>query len=550
MRAAGLSSGNVSANAIPLPIIFPGLREHEPFARVSGLKLSLAIMAPDAESQKRSRRAEIAFMIECCAHGRAIAMGSLDANLLAELRGILGADSIVSRTTELKVYECDGWTAEKSAPDVLLLPRSTAQMSATLAALHRCGVAFVPRGAGTGLSGGCLPLNAPAMICTSRMNRILEVDFENRRVVVESGVVNLHVTNAVKARGYFYAPDPSSQVACTIGGNIAENSGGPHTLKYGVTTNHVLALELVMPDGEVVALGGPAEERCGYDLVGAVVGAEGTTGIVTRATLKLMREPESHRTLLAAFPDSDSATRAVSAIIASGILPGAIEMMDQLIIRAVEEAFHVGLPPDAGAVLIIELDGLEAGLTAAADAVASMTKSAGASSVRLARDEAERALLWKARKRAFGAVGRLAPNYATQDGVVPRTCLPQILRVIADVSSRYQLRIGNVFHAGDGNLHPIILYDEREPDQVRRAIDAGREILKACVEMGGSLTGEHGIGVEKIGEMPLMFSADDMRVMSELRHVFDPNERANPGKVIPQPGACVEVAAPRRQVPI
>jgi glycolate oxidase len=477
-------------------------------------------------------------------------MSAIDRKLLDELREILGVDGIVSRATELKVYECDGWTVEKSVPDVLLLPRSTAQMSAALAALHRRGVNFVPRGAGTGLSGGCLPLNAPVMICTSRMNRIVEVDFENRRVEVESGVVNQHVTNAVKARGYFYAPDPSSQIACTIGGNIAENSGGPHTLKYGVTTNHVLALELVLPDGEVVELGGPAEERCGYDLVGAVVGAEGTTGIVTRATLKLMREPEGHRTLLAAFPDADSATRAVSVIIASGIVPGAIEMMDQLIIRAVEEAFHVGLPPDAGAVLIVELDGLEAGLTAAADAVASMTTSAGASSVRLARDEAERALLWKARKRAFGAVGRLAPNYATQDGVVPRTCLPQILRVIADVSRRYELRIGNVFHAGDGNLHPIILYDEREPDQVRRAIDAGRDILKACVEMGGSLTGEHGIGVEKIGEMPLMFSADDMRVMTELRHVFDPHERANPGKVIPQPGACVEVAAPRRQVPI
>ncbi|MGH7923188.1 MAG: FAD-linked oxidase C-terminal domain-containing protein, partial [Candidatus Binatus sp.] len=401
-----------------------------------------------------------------------------------------------------------------------------------------------------GLSGGALPLNAPAMVCTSKMNRIAEIDLDKRRVIAESGVVNLHVTNAVKSKGYFYAPDPSSQVACTIGGNIAENSGGPHTLKYGVTINHVLALELVLPDGAVVELGGPAEERCGYDLVGAVVGSEGTVGIVTRATLKLMREPESHRTLLATFPDVDTATRAVSMIIASGIVPAALEMMDQLIVRAVEEAFNVGLPLDAGAVLIIELEGLEAGLTSYADEVATTATLAGASSIRLARDEAERALLWKARKRAFGAVGRLAPNYATQDGVVPRTCLPRILRVIADVSRRYDLRIGNVFHAGDGNLHPIILYDERKPDQVRRAIDAGREILKACIEMGGSLTGEHGIGVEKIGEMSLMFSPVDLRVMTELRHVFDPMERSNPGKVIPQPGACVEVATPRRQVPI
>src|SRR6266481_5367333 len=477
-------------------------------------------------------------------------MNTIDRKLLDELREILGDAGIVSRATELKVYECDGWTVEKSIPEVMLLPRSTTQLSEVLRALHRHGVAFVPRGAGTGLSGGCLPLNAPAMICTSKMNRILEIDCENRRVEVESGVVNLHVTNAVKANGFFYAPDPSSQVACTIGGNIAENSGGPHTLKYGVTTNHVLALEVVLPDGEIVELGGPSEERCGYDLVGAVVGAEGTTGLVTRATLRLMREPENHRTLLASFPDVDSATRAVSKIIASGIVPAAVEMMDQLITRAVEEAFHVGLPADAGAILIIELDGLEAGLTASADAVAEMATSSGATTVKLARDEAERAGLWKARKRAFGAVGRLAPNYATQDGVVPRTRLPDILHVISEVSERYKLQIGNVFHAGDGNIHPIILYDERDPDQVRRTIEAGRDILRACVEMGGSLTGEHGIGVEKMGEMPLLFSPDDLLVMGELRRVFDPDERANPYKIIPMPAACVEVAMPRRQVPI
>src|ERR1700730_6891836 len=280
-------------------------------------------------------------------------MSAIDRKLLDELREILGDGGIVSRATELKVYECDGWTVEKSVPDVLLLPRTTSELSAILASLHRRGIAFVPRGAGTGLSGGCLPLNAPAMICTSKMNRIVEIDLDNRRVVAESGVVNLHVTNAVKSKGYFYAPDPSSQVACTIGGNIAENSGGPHTLKYGVTTNHVLGLELVLPDGDVVELGGSAEERCGYDLVGAVVGAEGTTGIVTRATLKLMREPENHRTLLAVFDDVDAATRAVSAIIAAGIIPGAIEMMDQLIIRAVEAAFHFGLPQEGGGLAIV-----------------------------------------------------------------------------------------------------------------------------------------------------------------------------------------------------
>jgi glycolate oxidase len=312
----------------------------------------------------------------------------------------------------------------------------------------------------------------------------------------------------------------------------------------------VLGLELVLPDGEVVELGGPCEERCGYDLAGAVVGAEGTTGIVTRATLKLLREPESRATILAIFPDVDSATRAVSAIIAAGIVPGAIEMMDQLIIRAVEAAFHVGLPAEAGAVLLVELEGLKSGLGDRAAAVMELLRTDGAVDVKLARDEAERAALWKARKRAFGAVGRLAPNYATQDGVVPRTRLPQIMRVISEVSRRHGLSIGNVFHAGDGNIHPIILYDEREPGQVLRAIEAGREILKACVEMGGSLTGEHGIGVEKLAEMPLLFSPDDLTAMTELRRVFDPLERSNPNKVIPAPGACVEVAAPRRQVPL
>jgi glycolate oxidase len=475
---------------------------------------------------------------------------SPEAALVAELRRIAGDDGVVSRASELKVYECDGWTIEKCAPDVLVLPRTTEQVSEILRALWRRQIPFVPRGAGTGLSGGALPVRAPVMVCTSRMNRIVSIDLQSRRVEVESGVVNLNVTNAVRKDGFFYAPDPSSQQACTIGGNIAENSGGPHTLKYGVTTNHVLGLTLVLADGEIVELGGPAEERCGYDLVGAVVGAEGTAGIVTRATLRILREPESHRTILAVFAGVEAATRTVSAIIAAGIVPGAIEMMDQLIIRAVEDAFHVGLPTDAGAVLIIELDGLHAGLDDAAASVTAIARESGATEVRLARDETERAALWKARKRAFGAVGRLAPNYATQDGVVPRTRLPDILREITAISAKYALAIGNVFHAGDGNIHPIVLYDEREPAQVERAIHAGRDILAACVAMGGSLTGEHGIGVEKQGEMPLLFSPDDLLAMSELRRVFDPQERSNPNKVIPSPGACVEVATPHRQVPV
>ena len=482
--------------------------------------------------------------------GNGQAATEVDSRLRGELEAIAGPGAVVSHRSELKVYECDGWTVEKNAPDLLVMPQTTAQVSAILKALYRRGVAFVPRGAGTGLSGGCLPLAAPVMICTSRMNRIVSIDRANRRVEVQPGVVNLHVTDAVRREGYFYAPDPSSQSACTIGGNIAENSGGPHTLKYGVTTNHVLGIELVLPDGEVVELGGPAEEKLGYDLTGAAVGSEGTVGIVTRAVLRLMRAPQSYRTMLALFDDVGTATRAVSRIIAAGMVPGAIEMMDRLIMGAVEAAFHVGFPPDAGAALIIELDGLLAGLDDHAARAIELVNAAGARSVRLARDDAERQLLWKARKRAFGAVGRLASNYATQDGVVPRTRLPDILREITAVAERYRLRIGNVFHAGDGNIHPIVLYDERDADETRRAIEAGREILKACVALGGSLTGEHGIGVEKLHEMPLLFGPDDLRAMADLRAVFDPLGRSNPGKVLPQPGSCVEVAVPRRQVPL
>jgi glycolate oxidase len=415
--------------------------------------------------------------------------------------------------------------------------------------LHRYGIAFVPRGAGTGLSGGCLPLDAPVMVCTSRLNRIVEIDLVNRRAVVEAGVVNLAVTRAVAAHGLLYAPDPSSQSACTIGGNVAENSGGPHTLKYGVTTNHVLAVELVLPDGEVVELGGAMEDVPGYDLRGLVVGSEGTFGLVTRATLRLVREPEQWRTLLGVFETVDAASSAVSGIIAAGIVPAALEMMDRLIVEAVEAAFHFGFPTDAGAVLIVELDGPAAELDEQLRAVLEVCRAHGAREVRLAEDEAQRAALWKSRKRAFGAVGRLAPNYCTQDGVVPRTKVPDILRAIAAAGARHRLRIANVFHAGDGNIHPILLYDERDADEVQRVIAAGHEILRACVDLGGSITGEHGVGVEKIGELPLLFSPQDLLVMQQLRAVFDPQRRANPGKIFPTPGACVEVTRPRKQAP-
>jgi glycolate oxidase len=474
----------------------------------------------------------------------------LDGRIVSALRAIAGNDAVVARPTELKVYECDGYTLEKSVPEVVVLPASTEQVVQIVRLLHRESIAFVPRGAGTGLSGGCLPVDAPVMIGTSRMTRIIEIDHVNRRAVVEAGVVNLWVTNAVQQRGLVYAPDPSSQQACTIGGNVAENSGGPHTLKYGVTTNHVLGVELVLPDGELVHLGGAVEDVPGYDLTGVVVGAEGTFGIVTTATLRLVRQPEAWRTLLGIFESVDDATATISGIIAAGIIPAALEMMDQLIVQAVEAAFHFGFPTDAGAVLIIELDGLAAGLDPQAQRVLEICEANRARAVRVAKDEAERAALWKSRKRAFGAVGRLAPNYCTQDGVVPRTQVPEILRRISEVGRRYQLRIGNVFHAGDGNIHPILLYDERDADQVRRVLAASAEILEACVALGGTITGEHGIGIEKIAQMPLIFSPADLLVMSQLRQVFDPAGRCNPGKILPTPGVCVETKLPHRQVAV
>jgi len=470
--------------------------------------------------------------------------------LAARLRAIVGDDGVIDHPDTLAVYECDGYTLERAVPEVVVLPRTPAEVPPVLRVLWDAGVAFVPRGAGTGLSGGTLPVAAPVMVCTSRLNRIEHVDLPNRRVVAQAGVVNQWISNAVRAAGLFYAPDPSSQPACTIGGNVAENSGGPHTLKYGVTTNHVLGVELVLPDGEVVQLGGPVEERPGLDLVGLVVGCEGTFGVVTRATLRLVRAPEGYRTLLAVFESVAAASEAVSGIIASGILPAALEMMDSLILGAVEAAYRIGLPTDAGAVLLVELDGQAAGLDPQMAEVEAVCRRHGVRELRLARDEAERAALWKGRKRAFGAVGRLAPNYCTQDGVVPRTKVPDILRVIAAAAERHRLRIGNVFHAGDGNIHPIILYDERDPDQVERVLAAGREILEACVALGGSVTGEHGIGVEKIRELGLLFGPDDLRAMMRLRAAFDPEQRANPHKVFPDARVCVETRAPRRQAPM
>lgn len=474
----------------------------------------------------------------------------MDATLIAQLRELVGSDGLVVHPAALSVYECDGYTLEKAAPEVVVLPRSTEEVVAVVKLLHRERIPFVPRGAGTGLSGGCLPVGAPVMIGTSRLNRILHIDLANRYVVAQAGVVNLWVSNAVKSQGWQYAPDPSSQQACTIGGNIAENSGGPHTLKYGVTINHVLGLEMVLPDGEVVTFGGVVEDVPGYDLRGVTIGAEGTFGVVTQATLRLTRQPHAYRTFLAVFESVAAATQTVSDIIAAGIIPAALEMMDRLIIQAVEAAFHVGFPTDADAVLIIELDGVAAGLDPQTAQILEVCRRNRAREVRVARDDAERQALWKSRKRAFGAVGRLAPNYCTQDGVVPRTKVPEILRIIAAVAEKYRLRIANVFHAGDGNIHPILLYDERDADETARVVKAGQEILKACVDLGGSLTGEHGIGVEKREQMPWLFSPADLMLMSQLRSVFNPEHLCNPHKVIPTPQGCLDVRVPRRQAPV
>lgn len=461
-----------------------------------------------------------------------------------ELERIVGADGIVTSAPGLRVYECDGYTLERARPELVVLPRTTAEVSTVVSMCAREGIPFVPRGAGTGVSGGCLPLDIPVMIATTRMRAIRHIDLANRRIEVEAGVVNLEVTRRVRDAGLSYAPDPSSQAACTIGGNIAENSGGPHTLKYGVTVNHVLALEIVLPDGEILRLD-RFPGALGYDLGGIFIGSEGTFGIVTAATLGLIPNPEAVVTLLAIFPGVLEASHAVSRIIGAGIVPAALEMMDALVIQAVEAAYHFGFPSAAGAALIIELDGLAASLDDIAVRVRDCCEDEGASEVRQAADETERELLWKSRKRAFGAMGRLTRAYCTQDGVVPRSRLPDIVEVILGVGARHGLRIANLMHAGDGNIHPLILYDDRDAEEVRRVVAAGNEILAACVAMGGSVTGEHGIGVEKVSLMRTSFTDDELSAMAAVRDVFNPRGLCNPNKMFPSSRACIEVTRPR-----
>jgi len=464
-------------------------------------------------------------------------------SLRRELEGVVGPGGVLSEPDELLVYESDGLTLFRALADFVVFPTSAEQVSAVVRIAGREGLPFVARGAGTGLSGGCLPAEGGIVLSLMLMNRVLEVDYDNQIAVVEPGLVNLHLSWAVGPHGFYYAPDPSSQQACTIGGNIANNSGGPHTLKYGVTVNHVLGLEVVMPDGEIVWLGGRTREALGYDLVGVFVGSEGTFGIATKIVVRILRKPAAVKTVLAVFDQIDQASAAVSAIIAGGLVPAAMEMIDQLTIQAVEDAFGCGYPRDAAAALLIEIDGLAAGLDIQTEHIVAACRESGAREVRAAADEAERQLLWKGRKSAFGAYGRISPAYMVMDGVIPRTRLPQVLARVNEIVAAHGLRVGNVFHAGDGNLHPNILYDPRVPGEEARVVAAGAAIMKVCAEVGGSISGEHGIGLEKADFMPFIFSEADLAFMQRLKVAFNPTGLCNPGKVFPTKKSCGEAGS-------
>lgn len=462
------------------------------------------------------------------------------AMLARDLRRIVGADAVITDPTELATYDCDAYTIEKALPTVVVLPQTTEQVVQVVRYAAQVGLPIVPRGAGTGLSGGALAVNGGIVLATTRMTRILWVDTRNRRLRAQAGAVNIQLTKAAQHAGLHFAPDPSSQGACTIGGNVAENSGGPHTLKYGVTVNHVTGLQVVLPDGEVLELGGVEDEPFGYDWVGLIVGSEGTLAIVTEVTARLTPLPQGVRTLLAVFETLEDATQTVSDIIAVGIIPAALELMDALTLQAVEAAFGYGFPLDAEAVLLIELDGLEVELDAERERVEAICHRNRAREVRRAQTPQERAKLWAARKKAIGALGRLAPSCVTQDGVIPRSKLPQVLREAFQIAQRYQLQLANVFHAGDGNLHPVLLFDDSDPEQVARVVEAGEAILELCLREGGSLTGEHGIGVEKCALMHQMFSTSDLDTMKRVKAIFNPHDQLNPEKMFPDTRYCYE----------
>ncbi len=466
---------------------------------------------------------------------------TVDKSVVRRLERALGRDAVLWRPEELLAYEYDA-TIEKAQPQIVVFPTGAEQVSEVIQIALEAKLPVVPRGAGTGLSGGAVAALGGVVVALTRMKRILEVDPVNMLAVCEPGVVNLDLSKAVEPHGLYYAPDPSSQRACTLGGNVAENAGGPHCLAYGVTTNHILGLEVVLPDGEITWLGGKTRETPGYDLRGLFVGSEGTLGIVTKIVVRLLRMPESTRTMLAIFDEVDQASTAVSAIIGAGIVPSALEMMDREIIRAVEPALHVGYPMDAGAVLLIEVDGLHEAVAEQASAVRDVCVAQGAREVREAEDAANRAQLWAGRKGSISALGRLAPNYYVLDGVVPRTKVPEVLRSVYTICERYGFPVANVFHAGDGNLHPNILFDERTPGATARVLEAGAEIMRLCVDAGGSITGEHGVGAEKRSFMEWIFSAADIDAMAKVKAAFGSNELYNPCKIFPTGKGCGEVS--------
>jgi glycolate oxidase len=461
-------------------------------------------------------------------------------SLVRELRSLVGEDRVLDDQYSLRLYSYDAGT-DAATGDLVVIPETTAQLEAVVAAAARHGVALVPRGGGTGLSGGAIPCEGGITISFARLRRVLSVEPEHLAARVEAGIVNLALSRCVAEHHLHFAPDPSSQAASTIGGNVAMNAGGPHTLAYGVTSNHVLGLRLVQENGEAVELGGLAPDAPGYDLTALVVGSEGTMGVVSEVTVRLTPLPDVARTVVAVFDAVDRCAACVGAIIRAGVIPAALEMMDNTIIRAVEAAVHAGYPLDAEAVLLIEVDGTEEAADAALESVIATCRAQGAGEVRVAASEEERARLWKARKEAGGALGRLAPNYYVMDGVAPRDALPEVLAAVEQIAARYGLRAATLLHAGDGNLHPNLLFDSEEPGVIERVRAAGAAILQVCLDHGGSLTGEHGIGVEKLDVVRQMFSETDLEVMARVREVFDPGHRCNPGKLFPTPGRCIEL---------
>jgi len=463
------------------------------------------------------------------------------------LAKIVGYDpvrkSILYEKEDLLAYDCDGFTLHKHLPRVVVFPKNTAEVAAIVKYCHENDLPFLARGAGTGLSGGAIPLNGEVIISMVRMKKLLSVDFENRRAVVEPGFVNLKLTNSISDKGYYYAPDPSSQYCCTIGGNVAENAGGAHCLKYGVTTNHILGLEVVLPNGEIIEIGKDGvPDLPGYDLLGLLTGSEGTLGIVTKITVRILKNPEGKQTVLAYFDKVADGSKAVSDIISAGIVPAALEMMDKTAIEGVEAAaFPVGHPKDIEAVLLIEVDGIAAGLDEQINQILDVCKNNNVREVKAAQSEQERAKWWANRKTGFGAMGAISPDYLVQDGVIPRSRLPEVLKRINEISEEFGLRIANIFHAGDGNLHPLVLFDARIPGESERALEAGSLCLKVCADVGGTITGEHGVGIEKREEMRFVFTDEEIMAQTEIRQVFNPKNLLNAGKLFPSPGRCIEV---------